>query len=523
MCEARRRRPRWRASHLDAGTTLMMEAPMRVAIGGIVQESNSFSPVAGSWLHFPTGHLLRGADVLTERAQTRTEVGGALDLAGRENVTLVPLLGATTSASAGPMRGDVFAALRDELVQRLRDALPVDGVLLVMHGAMAAEGFADATGEVLHAARAAIDPKLPLVATLDLHANVTPAMVAHANALVAYHTAPHIDLYETGQRGLRLLAATVRGAARPTAALRRLPMLLPAENGRTTEGPYAEVMARALALLNEPGVLDVSVCSVQPWLDVADAACTVLVYTDNDPALAARYADELADLFWARKTRFEVTLAPTAATIARALASERGPFVLADSADAPSSGAPGDSTAVLEHLLAAQPQRLCLHNIVDPVAVAELWQAGTGATATLRVGAGSGAPFYRPIEVTGRVRLLSDGDFTNKGLGFQGVVFRRGRTAVLEIGQIALVVMERAVIQWDPELYRSLGLEPRDAQIVVVKSPAAFRAAYEPLAAEVVIVDAPGVCSPNLRALPFRQVQRPIYPLDDVADWRLER
>lgn len=493
---------------------------MRIAIGGIVQESNSFSPVPGSWLHFPDGHVLRGAALLDERAGTRTEIGGAIDVAAREGVTLVPLLSATTTASAGPMLGEVFAALRDELVARLRDALPADGVLLVLHGAMAAEGYEDATGEILRAARAAAGPGLPVVSTLDLHANVTRQMVEQADALVGYHTAPHVDLYETGERGMRLLASIVRGDARPAAALRRLPMIVPAENGRTTEGPYAEVMDRAIELMAGPGALDISAFSVQPWLDVADVGCSVLVYADGDARLAARWADELADMFWERRRRFDVTLAPAEATIRRALASDARPFVLADSADAPSSGAPGDSTAVLEMLIRARPDRPCLHNIVDPPAVAAMFEAGAGAEVTLTLGAGSGVPFYRPIEIAGRVRLLSNGDFTNKGMGFQGVVFRRGRTAVLEIGQIALVVMERPVIQWDPELYRSLGLEPRDAQIVIVKSPAAFRAAYEPLAAEVAVIDAPGVCSPNLRALPWKLARRPIFPLDEVAGWR---
>jgi microcystin degradation protein MlrC len=362
-------------------------------------------------------------------------------------------------------------------------------------------------------------PELPLVATLDLHANVTRQMVEHADALVGYHTAPHIDLYETGERAMRLLAQIVRGAAHPVAALRRLPMILPAENGRTTEGPYAEVMDRAIELMRRPDVLDISVCSVQPWLDVADVACTVLVNADGDKAVAAQLADELAEMFWERRQRFDVELAPTAAAIREALASDRHPFVLSDSADAPSSGAPGDSTAVLAQLIAARPERICLHNIVDERAVAAMFEAGAGAELTLTLGASSGVPFYQPIEVTGRVRLLSDGDFVNKGQGLQGVVFRRGRTAVFDIGPIALVVMERPVIQWDPELYRSVGLEPRDAQLVIVKSPAAFRAAYEPLAAVVAVLDAPGVCSPNLRALPFMRA-RPVYPLDDVAGWR---
>lgn len=492
---------------------------MRVALGNIVQESNSFTPVPGSWDHFPPGHLLRGAAIVAQRQGTRTEVGAAIDVARAEGVELIPLLSATTSASAGPMLTEVFAALRDELVAGLRAAEPFDGALLVLHGAMAAQGYEDATGEILRAARAVVGDR-PLVATLDLHANVTARMVQHADALVGYHTAPHIDLYETGERGMRLLAHMLRGQARPAAALRRLPMIVPAENGRTTEGPYAEVMDRAIELMRRPDVLDISAFSVQPWLDVEDVGCSVVVNTDGDPALADQLADELADMFWERRHAFAVTLAPTQATIRRALEAERGPFVLADSADAPSSGAPGDSTVVLEYLVAAQPSRPCLHNIVDAAAAAKLHEAGVGAEVTLEVGGGSGVAFYKSLKVTGQVARLSDGDFTNQGAGFRGVVFRRGLTAVLQIGQIALVVMERAVIQWDPQLYRSVGLEPRDAQIVIVKSPAAFRAEYEPLAAEVAVLDAPGVCSPNLPALPWKYARRPIFPLDEVGSWR---
>jgi microcystin degradation protein MlrC len=487
---------------------------MRIGIGSIVQETNSFSPVPGSRLHFPPGQVLRGDELLARRAGTRTEVGGAIDTARERGAQLVPLVAAMTSAAAGPMEAGLFHELLDELLERLRAAGPLDGLLLVLHGAMAAEGYEDATGEILRAAREAIGPDMPLVATLDLHANVTRRMAQEATAIVGYHTAPHIDLYETGARGMALLARTVAGEARPAVALRRLPMILPAENGRTTEGPYAEVMDAAIAGMRRPGVLDASVFSVQPWLDVEDVGCSVLVVGDGECAAAEALADELAALFWERRRRFAVQLAPAAETIRAALASERSPWVLADSADAPSSGAPGDSTAVLELLLAERPGRPCLHNIVDAAAVRAMAAAGVGGEVRLRIGGASGAEFSRPLDVAGRVRLLADGAFVNKGLGFQGVIFERGLTGVLQVGAVALVVMERPVIQWDPELYRSLGLEPRDAQIVVVKSPAAFRAAYAPLAAEILVLDAPGVCSPNLRALPWRRCRRPIYPLD---------
>lgn len=215
-----------------------------------------------------------------------------------------------------------------------------------------------------------------------------------------------------------------------------------------------------------------------------------------------------------------MSLVPTAEAIRVALTSERRPWVLADSADAPSSGAPGDSTVVLRLLIDAVPQQPCYVYIVDAAAVDRMASAGAGAELIFTLGATSGCTLNGPIVVTGRVRLIASGEFVNRGPGFQGLTTRMGRTAVLDIGRIALVVMERPVIQWDPELYRSLGLELEDAQIVVVKSPAAFRAAYGPIAAEIMVVDAPGVCSPNLRALPYQKVCRPLYPLDDPHDWR---
>lgn len=217
-----------------------------------------------------------------------------LDLADHLGIEVAPLLLASASASAGPLREDVFTTILGELRARLRDAGSFDGVLLVLHGAMVAEGHADAAGELLAGVRADIGPSVPLVGSLDLHANVTAHVVDQATVLVGYHTAPHIDMYETGQRAMALLGRMVAGETRPVSALRRLPMLLPAENGRTTEGPYAEVMDQALALAQQPGVLDISVFSVQPWLDLYDVGCSVLVTTDGDSDFASCLADEVA-------------------------------------------------------------------------------------------------------------------------------------------------------------------------------------------------------------------------------------
>lgn len=493
---------------------------MRVAVGCFAQESNTFSPVPGSWLHFGPHELLRGQEILHQPSETKTEVRGILDAAQQRGIEMVPLVAARPAASAGSMLRGVFESIQGELIARLRSVGPVDGVILVLHGAMVAEGYEDATGEVLRAVRAEIGPDLPLIGTLDLHANVTQHMVDHATTLVGYHTFPHVDMYETGQRGMELLSNVIRGRMQPVNALRRLPMILPGENGQTTEGPFAEVMEQVRELEKRHGIVDVSVFAVQPWLDVQDVGCSVLVIADGDSTLAETEADHLAEEFWKRRHAFEVDPTPTAEAVRCALDDERHPYVLSDSADAPSSGAPGDSPVVLAEVLQAQPTKDCYLNIVDPDAVKDIVRAGVGTEVTLSVGARFGSRFYHPVEVTGTVETISDGDFIQKGPGFQGVTYHRGPTGVLRIGHIYLVIMERPVMQWDPELYRSVRLEPRDAQIVVVKSPAAFRAAYEPFAAAILILDAPGVCSPNLRSLPFKRVRRPLYPLDDLGAWR---
>lgn len=495
---------------------------MRIFIGSIVQESHFFSPLKGTRAHFLAGAYQRGPEMLDQARGTRTEVAGIMEVAARRDATLVPSLLARSSSSNGPIERETYEAIRDEMLGRLRDELaaePLVGAILVMHGAMSAEGYDDATGDVLMRVRELVGPQLPLVATLDLHANITRQMCAAANALVGYHTFPHIDLYETGVRGMTLLMDAIEHRRQQlTTVMAKLPMIVPAENAQTTHGVIHDLIALARAELQAPGLYDISFFPMQPWMDVPEAGCAITIVADAAQRnIAQRATERLAEQWWSRRNEHSVELAPTAETIAVALRSERHPWVLADSADAPSSGAPGDSPFTLAALLQAQPTADCYTNIVDPAAVAIMVEAGVGREVTVSLGAYSGVPLYSPITVTGKVRLICDGDFRHKERGLRGAIMRRGRTAVLQSGNVFIVVMERAVIQWDPELYRSVGLEPSDAQIVIVKSPAGFRAAYAPFAAEIRVLDAPGICTPNLRTLPYKRIPRPMHPFDSLS------
>jgi microcystin degradation protein MlrC len=342
--------------------------------------------------------------------------------------------------------------------------------------------------------------------------------VEHADALVGYHAYPHTDMYETGERAARLLLRQVRGEVRPTMAWQRIPMIVPPENAQTTHGPSAEVVGQAREWEAQGAVLAASVFPVQPWLDVPDQGSATVIVTDDDPAAAFRHAHELAEMMWAQRHEYEVELVSVEEAIRRARRVEGGPVVLAESADSTGSGSPGDSPEVLRGLLAAGFDEPAAVYIVDPAAVAAAIAAGVGSEVSLTVGGQLDPAHHEPLPVTGRVHLLADGTLTYKGKGFSGVRANVGRAAVLQVGSIAVLLSERPGLTMDPEIYRAHGIEPRDLKIVAVKSPNFFRANYEPFAAEILMVDTPGVSPSNLRAVPFRHVRRPLWPLEEF-EW----
>jgi microcystin degradation protein MlrC len=490
---------------------------VKIVIGQIMQESHSFTTIPCSWKQFEAGYIHRGDAIVTQMEAARVEVAGAIEVARQHQTAFVPLL-ACSAVSSGHILQSIFESLLNELLDRLRAELPVAGVFLALHGAMASEYDDDASGRVLEEVRKVVGQDVPIAATLDLHANVTRKMVDLADILIGYHTCPHIDLYETGAKAMELLLRTIEGQIKPTMALRRLPMLLPAEKSVTTDGPFREIINRAIQLENQAGFLSASVFYAQPWLDLPDVGASVIVIADDQPALAEHEAEQLAERFWQKRFECVVQLTPLDIAVEQALNASEFPVIMADGADAPSGGASGDSTAILGKFLAAHTDREILINITDPYAVETAIQAGVGAEVTLSVGAWS-TNLWSPLEVTGRVRLISDGLLRFKGPSYRGVEFHRGRTVVLQIGTIHLQIMEKAVYQYDPELYKTVGSDPRDAHIVVVKSPSAFRAAFEPFAAQIIHVDAPGLTSSNLKSFPWKRLSRPFYPFDDISDW----
>ncbi|MDP9375334.1 MAG: M81 family metallopeptidase [Chloroflexota bacterium] len=499
---------------------------MRVAIGGIAHESSTFATVPTGLADFEQRGCHAGEELVTRARGTRTTVGGFLD-AGRDfGFAIVPTI-AASAVPGGPVTAEATETLTGRLVEGLRTALasgPLDGVLLGLHGAMVSELDDDGESYILRAVRGVVGPDLPVIATLDLHGNVTREMVDLATALIAYDEYPHTDTWERSYEAGRLLTRIRREGVRPTPALVRLPLLAGLQRQYTGAEPMAGVKALAHAIEAEPGVLNAGYLPGFAWADIPAMSFSVIVTTDNDPGLARRQADRLAAYIWERRGEFVVRPAPVEGAVREALEAPRGPVVLADIGDNPGGGTPADGTVLLAELLRQGATRAALAIIADPEAAGRAIAAGAGATLPLRLGGKVDRFHGTPLDVTARVLRVTDGRFRHTGPMSTGAEMNLGPTAVVAPagaggGEVQVILTTHRYQPTDLEVFRAQGIEPTEQQILVVKSSVHFRAAFTPIAARIVEVDTPGLTSPHLERFDFKRIPRPMYPLDPDATW----
>ena len=487
---------------------------MRIAIGSLMQEANTFVPFRTDLDTFRSVYLHRGAEMLTGYGAARVEVPAFFDVLREAGIDAVPLL-AAHGGSNGPVTRAAFDTLVGEMEQRLRDAGRLDGLLLALHGAMLVEDNPDAEGEIIERMRAILPPDRPIGVSLDLHGHMTPRMLQPGTFLIGYREYPHIDMYETGERVARLMLDTLAGRRRPVMALAKRHMIVSPVNARTAEPPLSDIIAACRAMEDAGRVLHATLFPVQPWIDVPDLGFGVLVCTDCDAEAAHAAAKDLATMAWDARQAFIPDLTPLDDAVRIGLASE-GTTVVGDTGDGPSGGAAGDNTAVLRALLAAgadKAGRLSYLALVDPEAVAQAVAAGIGATVTLRVGhklSGDGDS----VSITGRVRVLTDGVFTQYDAGMQGLEVNFGPTAVIAIGDLRLALRSLPSFEWDTGMFTSVGLPLRQAALIFVKSSSHFRVSFAPHADRILAADTPGATAGNMRRLRFRNVTRPLYPVD---------
>ena len=480
-------------------------------------ETNTFSNVPTDRAQFEARDLRYGGEILEVYRDTGTCLGGMIGAAERLGATLVPSVAASASP-AGRVTRDIYEHVKQRLLADLERAGRLDGVLLDLHGAMVPEGIDDGEGDIIAAVRAVVGPGVPIAVTLDFHGNLGRDMIGKADLLHGYKTYPHVDMAERGAEATERLAQVVSGRIKPTAAWRKPPLMPPLGRQGTARGPMRRLYDLADEMEKDPKVISISLFAGFPYADIPDAGLGIYVVTDDDPALAERLAGQLERVAWEHRHEFIHSALPVTEAVARALAAEGRPIVLADMADNTGGGAAGDGTEILRELLRVGARGATVACVWDAAAVAACVKAGVGARITLEIGGKVDDRHGAPVSVTGTVRTLSDGRFVHRGPMMRGLPGRLGPTAVLDVNDVKVILISYRWQTLDPEMIRFVGIDPLLEKILVVKSTIHYRAAFEPIAKEIIEVDAPGLSSSNLSRFEYRRIRRPIFPLDpDLA------
>jgi microcystin degradation protein MlrC len=481
-----------------------------IAIGGIMHESNTFSKTPTDFKAF--SHTI-GDDLFSVWKDTHHEMGGFIQGAEQHDYTAHPTLMATATP-AGPVTDDAFDKLTDMLVQQLKAMPKLDGLLLALHGAMVAESYPDGDGEVLKRLRDTFGESLPIVVTLDHHANVSQQMVDKSTALVIYKTNPHIDQRQRGLQAAELMMRILREKVIPTQALAKPPMLLNILYQNTSAEPMRPIITEAEQLESDANVLVANVAAGYPYADVSEAGPSFVIVTDDNPQLAQSHADRLSSMLWNVHDQLTLNLPDAADAVQQAIASDLHPVILVEMGDNIGGGSPGDSTFILAELLRQKASGFVVV-LCDPECVKTCIQVGVGNEISLQVGGKADKLHGDSITIQGKVRLIHDGHFIETEPRHGGQKYHnQGVTSVVAVGDSLVVLTSNRQTPFSLQQLISLGIDPKVMRMIVVKAAIAYRAAYEPIAGKIIEVDTPGLTAVNPLHFKYRHVRRPLFPLD---------
>ena len=481
-----------------------------IAIAQIQQETNIFSPVKTTLRDFEALGLYYGNEILT--SSQKDELGGflkAVEDFGHGDIEVAPIIKAR-AISGGPIERDVYDRFRKELLQGLRECSKLDGIYLALHGSMGVEGLYDPEGDLLQSIRDEFGDKFPIGVSFDLHANVTQRRAQLATFIAGYKTNPHRDQFKTGYSAGGILIKTVNGEVKPTMAFRKMRLLKGGGMNIDFLSPMRQVFKRMKEMERSEDVLSVSNFMVHIWLDEPDLGWSTVAVSNNNPSLAQKLADEIADLNWSvRDVKHPEPVTPSEAIkIARDswFARKFGAVVICDVADAVGAGAPGENTWILKALIEEGADLVSYIPVRDVEAAREAFKVPLNQTITLTVGGKLDKTYNRPLEVTGQVIHKTE--------------WLYGKTVILKNKGAHLILTEMPVPAMHPDFYTDLGLNLWEADVVVVKNLFPFRIWFLLYNRKTINVATPGTTNINVFDLKYQNITRPIYPLDKVDTWR---
>jgi microcystin degradation protein MlrC len=492
---------------------------MKILITEFRQESNSFNPVLSSLEFWRQTGEYEGERVRKEFEGQQCAIGGFFK-ALNEKAPLAEVVCGTVMAcqSGGVAEQSVMDHYLSKLIPQIKESLPLDGVLISYHGALMTTEYDDPEGEITRRIRVIVGDKTVIAVSSDLHAYISDTLISNTNIILAYLTYPHVDYVETGYRTAALALDAISGKRKPVTAWVPVPMIAPAAAYNTLKGAFKEIIDYGRKLVAEGRLIDFSFYQMQPWLDIPKANSSVVVVADNREQ-AEKYAKELASLLYSKRHDFRIKLTSVKEVIERALKADTAkPVILVDSADSCNAGATGDNMAVATEILQYGADLRSAVVVNAPDAALKAHQIGVGGEAEFSIGA-SRDPRSMSVTRQARVKSLHDGVFRQEGPAGRGVVQRIGRSAVLRIGNLDVLVCEWMAGNGDPQLYRAHGIEPTLYDLVVVKASTSFRGAYEKLAGTICEAQTPGAASSDLKSLPFTRLPKDsMYPWADITN-----
>ncbi len=485
---------------------------MKILIGECKQEVSTFNPSATHYHDFMINH---GQDMLDFHRDLKSEIGGALVVFEAASCEVIGSYSAKAITSGGTLAAADWTKIANEFLTAIRNAPPVDAIFFSMHGAMCAANEFDPEGYLLTETRKIVGEAMPIVVSLDLHGIVTNRMLESVDAAVGYLTYPHNDFFETGTRAANLLLKIAKGEAKPVTAICRVPALVRGDELITATGKISARIKEAEAIEAAPGGLSAAMFWGNPFTDVPDLCSHSLVVTDNDLEWATREAIRMSEGFWADRAAMQAELYSPEEAV-RMAGEATGTVILIDAADATSSGASGDSNAVLKALIDFGYKGRALFPIVDAPAVKDAMRAGVGATIRTAIGGTLDPGRFTPMPIEAKVRMLSDGRVWSESHNYEWFA---GDSAVLEVGQHIVIVTSRPISLYDRSIFLYHGQDPARFDVVVQKSPHAQYKFFAAWAERLIGVDAPGSTSANLPYLGHTVCKRPMYPMELDAEF----
>ena len=484
----------------------------------VKHETNTFSPLPTPLAAFgryggESGPIAGDAAIAAYRG-TRTPVGAFIDIAAEQGAELAFPIAANATPSGCPA-DELVEHAAQQILKSVTDGC--DALFLDLHGGMVTQGFDDPEGELLERIRAAV-PELPIAVSFDFHTNLSAKTIDNATAITAYRTYPHVDMYESGRRAGDTVVRALNGEVRPVMVWHSLPMLTHLNRQTPSRQPMKDIMDRAIAAEASGEVLNASVLGCFPLADIPFVGLHAIVVTDDDRPTGVKLLNELMDMAWERRADFVFEIEPVATSLAHAATLGEGPILLADHGDVAGSGGSTDVMTTLEAVIAAGFSEVCAGPFWDPASVAQMVDAGVGAQVTLMLGGKTDSPAIglqgQPLEISGVVRRITDGRFQVTAPMSTGTMQDLGRCAVLDTGQVEVLVCEDRHEPFDTGCFTHAGIDPARKRFILIKSRQHFRAGFEPLIRHVVMVSGPGITTSDYGLYPWKRVRRPIYPLN---------